>query len=340
MTSLHRRTAAGICVVLIAGLLAACVSEQAALAKRISHVVHMVEERELRSDEHTPWVIMHAAIAFKSDAMVFDAEAREEVEAIEFLLTRAKHDGELLFRVVDGAPALPRDPAVEHHVNQYLMMLALADVSPGRTVFADAGDRYRVSDLIHAAKRGFEDGQEVGWTLVALSTYVSFHDQWAAANRQTYTITNVLSRGIERDPRDEAEGGTHHLFGVAYAFRRYALEHDDLAGVWRGARAYLSEHAHMVRRSQLDDGAFSAGLLKERKEPDSPSDLVFSTGHTLEWLTFALSEDELREPWVKRAVVRLCEEIEQHPLDAFSDGGIYHAVNALRLYSDAALRSK
>ena len=76
--------------------------KEAALARRIDHVVHKVQQRRLRSDEHTPWVIMHAAIAFKSDAVVFETTSGEGVEAIEYLLTRAKHEGRSLFRVVDG----------------------------------------------------------------------------------------------------------------------------------------------------------------------------------------------------------------------------------------------
>jgi hypothetical protein len=315
-------------------------ADRASLSERIDGVIAKVKARKLRSDQQTPWVIMHAAIAFKSGATVYDAESGEEVEAIDFLLTRAKYENELMFRVVDGTPTLPRVPAVEHHADQYLMMLALADISQRRMLRAGPGERYRVADLIEAAKLGFQDDQEVGWTLVALSTYLSFDDKWRAANGQMYEIADILARGIEKDPRQEAEGGTHHLFGVSYAYRKHARDHVELNGVWRDAKMYLDGHVQTVRRFQLDDGAFSAGLLKEQKYPKSPSDLVFSTGHTLEWLAFALSKKELAKPWVERAVQRICQEIELHPLDAFSDGGIYHAVNALRLYQQMVLRDQ
>ena len=344
-----RQYCARVCVLLTCGLLGAQAvrpspsetqDKEAALARRIDHVVHKVQQRQLRSDQHTPWVIMHAAIAFKSDAVVFDTASGEGVEAIEYLLTRAKHEGRSLFQVVDGTPTVRRDPAVEHHVNQYLMMLALAGVSPQRALLADTGEQYRVAQLIDAAKLGFEDEQEVGWTLVALSVYLSLADEWVGANGRTYTIATVLRRGMERDPRKEAEGGTHHLFGISYAVRTYARNHGSLDGVWEEAMEYLNAHVATVRRFQLDDGAFSAGMLNERSEPKSPSELVFSTGHTLEWLALAMPGDQLRLRWVEHAVVRLCAEIERHPLDAFSDGGIYHAVNALRLYRDAVRREE
>ncbi len=313
----------------------AATGNQASLTDRINRAIAKVAERRLSSDQHTPWAIMHAAIAFQSAAKVYDVETREEIQAIEFLLTRAQHEDRRIFRVIDDMLVLPRVPVVEYHVNQHLMMLALADVRPERELIADAGKRYRVSDLINAAKLGFEEQQEVGWTLVALSTYLSFADQWTAANGRVYKIEDVLGRGIERDPRNETEGGAHHLFGVAYALRAYVREHEVLQGVWREAKEYIRRHVQTTRRFQQDDGAFSAGLLSEAAAPTSPSELVFSTGHTLEWLSVALTGAELEQPWVERAVRRLCAEIELHPIDAFSDGGIYHAVSALRLYRDA-----
>ena len=312
--------------------------ENLTLLSRIDEVVAKVKKRQLKSDEHTPWVIMHAAIAFKSEATVFDVESQENIQAIEYLLTRAKHEGRPLFRLVKSTPRLPRVPEVEHHMNQYLMMLALARVSLKKQLILDTGDTLAVTDLVEAAKLGIDDEQEVGWSLVALSTYLSFADKWVAANGKSYQIKDILRLGISRDPRNEAEGGTHHLFGVAYAYNKYRHENDTLMGVWQEAGKYLKKHTMTVQSFQQEDGAFSDGLLSEAAAPESPSKLVFSTGHTLEWLIFALTDEELREPWVVRAVNRLCEEIENNPLEAFSDGGIYHAVNALRLYKAIALQ--
>ena len=153
-----RQLCATVCVVLTCGLLGAQAvrpspserqDKEAALARRINLVVHKVQQRQLRSDQHTPWVIMHAAIAFKSDAVVFDTASGEEVEAIEFLLTRAEHEGRSLFQVVDDTPTLRRNPAVEHHVDQYLMMLALAGVSPQRALFVDPSNPAQYHHGLH-----------------------------------------------------------------------------------------------------------------------------------------------------------------------------------------------
>ncbi|MCZ6690346.1 MAG: hypothetical protein O7H41_12140 [Planctomycetota bacterium] len=308
---------------------------QSTITTRIDSVLAKVAQQEVRSDRKTPWAIMHAIVGFQSEAVVQDAETGKQMNAIQFLLTGAKYEGGPIFRAVDGSLTLPRVKEVEHHPNQCLMILSLAGVDASHALLADDGKSYQVADLIDAAKRGYTDDQEPGWTLVALSNYLSFAEQWKADNGRAYRVADILKRAIERDPLNEAEGGTHHLFGVSYAFRKCDPKHREPVGVWRAAQAYLTEHTQTVKRFQLEDGGFSAGFFKEQAQPKSPSDLVFSTGHTLEWLTFALAPEELRQPWVERAVRRLVEEIESHPNDAFSDGGIYHAVNALRLYRDA-----
>ena len=213
------------------------------------------------------------------------------------------------------------------------MAFALTDVPLDRSFTADSGRRFTLADLVAAAQRNFVDDQEPGWTLVALATYAGCDARWTAAGGREYGIEDVVRLAIQRDPVKEAEGGTHHLFGVAYVVRRCG--ETEMTGVWPEARAYLRRYVDRARALQQTDGAFSGALFESSAPPKSPSDLVFSSGHILEILDFACTADELREPWIRKAVERLCEEIESRPLSDFSDGGIYHAANALRRYRDA-----
>ena len=301
------------------------------LPARIDRVLERIQARELDSNTYSPWSIMHAMIPFGEEAIVFDAQRAERVTAVEYLLGRATHEGRRIYRDEDGVPRLPIHERVQHHVNQYLMGLALAGVSPQQSLVADSGRRFRVADLVSAAKLDFDENEEPGWTLVALSSYVPCGQAWIASNGREYRIDDVVRNGIERDPRREAEGGTHHLYGVAYAVRRCRGPE----ATWAEAEAYLARYVELARKYQQEDGAFSAALLEGSKPPGSPRELVTTTGHMLEWLTAACSAQELRQPWVRRAAERLCTAIERHPLDTFSDGGLYHAAHALRLYRDA-----
>ena len=48
----------------------------------------------------------------------------------------------------------------------------------------------------------------------------------------------------------------------------------------------------------------------------------------MEWLAVALTPEQLQEEWVCRGVEALVDMLGRQPLDAFSDGGLYHAAHA------------
>ena len=57
-------------------------------------------------------------------------------------------------------------------------------------------------------------------------------------------------------------------------------------------------------------------------------------GHTLEFVILASNDDELREPWVERAVVRLCDLFRKtKPID-LECGALYHAAHGLAVYRE------
>ena len=126
---------------------------------RIDRVVAQAHSRELRSDRHSPWVVLHAVIAFGDDLKVLDVEADETINAIDYLLTRATHDGKRIFRDDDGVPALPtwRSPhgpdrplLVQDHVDQYLMVLSDTGVKLDRKISAEGGRVFTVADMLSA----------------------------------------------------------------------------------------------------------------------------------------------------------------------------------------------
>ena len=62
--------------------------------------------------------------------------------------------------------------------------------------------------------------------------------------------------------------------------------------------------------------------------------LVAATGHTLEFLTFALDKKRLQEPWVQKAVVYMCDLLDRTKHIDLECGGLYHAVHGLVLYRE------
>ncbi|MBI1375799.1 MAG: hypothetical protein GC159_24075 [Phycisphaera sp.] len=333
-------------------LLAAChvhaeaPAADAALKRRVDAAIAKVHRRELRPDKDTPWVIMHAVIAYEKDLEVTDAATGKRVNAIEFLLNHAQDEGKPMYRMQGGVPRLrTRDITpgfkesfiVQDHVDQFLMAYADAGVALDTSGVADTGEKFTVGTLLDAAKREFEADQELGWTLVSVTTYLPIDATWTTAKGDEMSAADIVALAVKRDARRETEGGPHHLYGIAYALQRYTAAHPDAAleGPWKAAHDYLDRHVAMVRQFQNDDGTFSVAMFRGKRQADSPKLMVWATGHTLEWLCRTLTPEQLREPWVVRAVDRLATTLNDTPTDTLSMGGLYHAAHALRLYHEA-----
>lgn len=320
------------------------------LEAKVDKAVATIHARELKADIDTPWVIMHATIAFEKSLNVTRADG-SKVNAIEFLLNEAKDGDGPLYRYGDAVPDQPegipmirtRDTTpgfkksflVQDHVDQFLYGYADANISLAAT--GKSGDReFTVATLLDGAKRHFKPTQELGWTLVVTSHYLPIDAKWKTDAGEEIDTAHIMALAVKRDTNRETEGGPHHLYGVAYALARYQAAHPDkeLAGPWKDARAYLNKHIALARKYQNDDGSFSSSMFRGQAIARSPRALVWSTGHTIEWLCLALPAEELRKPWMAKAVGRLADEINRVDIETLSKGGLYHAAHAMRLWRE------
>ncbi|MEC9122551.1 MAG: hypothetical protein VX969_00270, partial [Verrucomicrobiota bacterium] len=52
------------------------------LAVRMDKVIDKAHARPLRSDTNTPWVVMHAVVAFEKKIEVLDVKSKKKINAI------------------------------------------------------------------------------------------------------------------------------------------------------------------------------------------------------------------------------------------------------------------
>ncbi|MBT3638245.1 MAG: hypothetical protein HN531_15015 [Opitutae bacterium] len=311
------------------------------LVVRMDKAIEKAHARPLQSDVNTPWVVMHAVVAFEKKIEVLDAKSKKKINAIDYLTRSAEFEGKLIYQDVEGVPTLKtrgkgdKSFLVQDHVDQFLFAYADAGIPLDHEIISRSGTKFTVADKLKFTQKGFREDQELAWTLVALATYVPFGKKWQADSGKKYNTEDVMRLAIQRDPRRETEGGPHHLYGIAYALQKYLAQGGKLTGTWKDAKKYLAKYVGVSKRHQQEDGAFSAAGFYRSLRPRTPRYLVSSTGHALEWMSIALSPEELTEDWVLKAIERLVTDMEKFPTEVFSDGGLYHAAHALRRIREA-----
>jgi hypothetical protein len=136
----------------------------------------------------------------------------------------------------------------------------------------------------------------------------------------------------DADLASAACGGSHSMSGIAMALNRKIEDGGELTGGWAKAEAKVQECIRKAREHQQPDGTFSTNYwIRPSTSPDA-SDRLNATGHTLEFLTLACSDAQLREPWIRQSAVVLCDLLDQSRTLDVECGRLYHAIHALELY--------
>jgi len=88
----------------------------------------------------------------------------------------------------------------------------------------------------------------------------------------------------------------------------------------------------LAHRYQLPNGAFSISYFQRSADAPDMATHLGASGHTLEFLSLALDDQQLRQRWVTRGAVNLCGLLEKTEDLDLECGALYHAIHGLALY--------
>ncbi|MCP4814200.1 MAG: ADP-ribosylation factor-directed GTPase activating protein isoform b [Planctomycetaceae bacterium] len=298
-------------------------------------------ERHLNLQQHAAWQILHGVLVYQQDFQVYDKQ--QPLPAIDHLLAGGAMRGWNLQPVahgLDGERGLRAtmdqgSKAGQGHADQWLAVLAQTELPPTQDIVVD-GQTFTVADLVRQVQwdlpRNYE--REYSWTLIGLTSYLPTSDQWTASDDQTWSIERLVRSETERDLFDSACGGTHRLIGITMALNRHLEQQGKLTGTWKTADEKIQQAIQLARKHQNPDGSFSTAYLASRRTSVDLSENLGTTGHVLEFLVLAMSDKQLDQPWVKRAVARLVKIFELTKTVDLECGKLYHAAHGLALYRD------
>ncbi len=313
------------------------------LRRELDQVLESVAQRRLSLGEHAAWQILHGVLAYGREFTVESETGGELVAAVDHLLDGGHLQGWSVEPGVVIDEASQRrglrtlvdagSKVGQGHHDQWFAILAQCGLKPSAPIRA-AGHVFTMSDFVAQVQWDLPRNvdSEFSWTLIGLTSYLPSDARWDAQDGQLWSIERLVEAELQQELPTSPCGGTHRLIGLAMALNQHLAQGGEVTGVWATADQLIQESIAKARQFQNPNGSFSTNYFERPgSSPDLAEDLG-ATGHVLEFLTLAATDEQLNAPWIERAVVHLCgilRKTHELPLEC---GALYHAAHALVLY--------
>jgi hypothetical protein len=299
-----------------------------------------LNQRILSDDRNGAWQVIHGAVAYGDD-LPLEVNGNA-VPAIAYLLDGGKLQGWEL----SVGPVLPSTgrPGViarvesgsfigQGHSDQWLGYFSQIPLPLDRAVTVE-GQKLTLLDWARQAQYDVPNNPylEYSWTLIALTNFFPNEKDWVASDGKSWTLEPLVRFEAQQDLSDSACGGMHRLMGLAHAVRYRNRLQEPMDQGWGLAKSVVENAIDSARKFQSSDGSFSTNYTSRPGTSADLSSTISATGHTLEFLSYALSSTELEKQWMERAVLRLCAMLKASEKLDMECGGTYHALAGLNLY--------
>ena len=122
---------------------------------------------------------------------------------------------------------------------------------------------------------------------------------------------------------------------MTYARNVYRRAHKgQVRGAWLEADQKIRRHIEEAKIYQNGDGTFSASYFLGPHQSHQFQERIETSGHTLEWLIQAATDDQLKSAWLRRGVAAMAEDLVRHSDKTVQCGPLYHALHGLVLFRE------
>ena len=323
------------------------------LSRRIDEMLRFtLDNRRLNSRDHAAWQVVHGVLAFGGEFQI--EHDGQLVPALDWLLAGGPLRGWNIRSggSADKGPIAVLEPGSKEgqgHPDQWLGYLSQTGLGLDEEITA-GGRKYTIGDLLEQAKWDIYQGMEATWTLMAFSVYMPLDAEWTNKRGEKWTVERVVAMEAGQlgppeqfDAGDSACGGSHRLFGLTVMINKYLRETGkkpaELEGGWKLANTKIYQAKEIVRQYQQPDGTFSVNYFNRPGTSSAIAERIGTTGHTFEVLATCMTQDELQQPWMRKAADQLCQMLEQTKEIELECGGLYHACHGLFVYRERLSQS-
>ena len=196
------------------------------------------------------------------------------------------------------------------------------------------GKIFTVADLVEYEQQNVRQGTELTFPLIGLMHYAPSDEQWTNRWGQTWNIPQLVREEIRESVRGAACGGVHRLMALSYVVRKRLQRREPLDGEYLRAKQHVDDYLQLAYQLQNPDGSYSTNWFEGRGADPDIDQRLLTTGHTLEWMVYAVREDALQHREIVRAANYLAELMVQRPAEPWEIGPRSHALRTLALYDE------
>ncbi|HUY36122.1 MAG TPA: hypothetical protein VMV69_25510 [Pirellulales bacterium] len=346
-------------------------NNEGVLREKLDRMIEMNRDRHMSPQTNSAWQIVHGVLAFGPDLLINDDG--KLVPALDWLLSGHELKGwelkagdgwqgskahgkglneRLRCETLDTTWKLntsdqglgdkglrdvvdPGSKTGEGHDDQWLGYLAQCDMPLDTPIkIRGVNEPFTIADLVTQAQWDVHEGMELTWTLMGLGHYLPLDARWTASDGKEWTLEKLVASEAGQELNISSCGGTHRMYGIAVAVNRYLEAGKQLAGGWQAADDKIKQSIEDAKACQQPDGGFSTEFFKRAASSPDLALRINTSGHMFEFLTVALTDEQLRQPWMTRALEFLLDAFEATEGDDLECGGLYHGAHGLVLYRE------
>lgn len=335
----------------------------------INKAINLVKELKLTTSHH-PWEIQHGILANGTDYRIYDPWGKE-INALDFLLRGTNVgwypiQGGIVREDKNGYPYFieqEKGLEAEIHVNLFLGEFSTVGIDlDSTTVITNLGNEYPIRKALERAMlytfpdKLRENREEPSWVLTSFARYLPM-GSWKNIKGEEVSLDDIVAYTNELELGFGSCFGTHVMEGIAVALIKYMEKTEPspqkLPSPWREAYEKLELVINLVQKLQREDGSIPRLWFKSDRLPRNlkefklaleqlfgttflkPREILYATGHTLDWLVQYVPVQILSQEWVVRAVEITARTIANNFHKFLKEvSSLTHAVHALKVYKD------
>jgi hypothetical protein len=312
--------------------------EMAALRDKVRQVLTTYYPKHQNTRDNNPWEVIHAIIAYGVDTQIMrNGPGGEKVNAIGWLCYNYPCAGYQMFLVNNGKIEGRIGVGVQGHGGQFLAYIGQSHLKSDYPMQV-SGKSFTLADLIEREKETCVAGEELTFKLIGLSHYLDSDATWTTKDGQEWSIQRLIREELKQPIRGATCGGTHRLMGFSYAIKKRVQRGKPVVGEFERAQKFIEGYHRYTFSLQNPDGSFSTEFFVRRGDSPDLNKRLNTTGHILEWLSFSLSDDELRDPRTLKAVDYLATILLKNDRQTWEVGPLGHGLHGLALYNNRVFK--